>query len=728
MKPRPQAPTPAPLEAAGTPERVRGMGRVVIVPAAGVLLALLALLGAGVWWRLSVEAERVEATRATITAQSLAASDDLQLAVSPGDAQALAASARMIGQAMERDPRLVYVSVSAVNGATLFSRFRRDTEGRSVEADWGIFDGAQKSLATGEARAVPSTDVELVVAEADVAFSGILSGEVQAVPRRGAPIARLYVGMSLASEGATRTRLLASLLAAGLVALALYTAAMAVVLRRLSRRMQRVAERARAVQAGDLTARVGDETPDELGAVARAFDQATRRQARVVERISAVTSALESTAQRIAGAAESVRRGAAQQRREVDGSARVADEVANALQEIARRAEAAHGEARSGASATARISVGAEAVSRGVDQAQGAVAEGAEGVLAIARSIREVAERAEEVAAAASSTSNAIVELTATIQRVRETAEASARLAEHAGGDAERGQKSLAETLEGIDRIRIASRAIGDATAGMERRAGEIGAVLELVSDLTERTNLLALNASIIAAQAGVEGRGFAVVAVEIKDLARRTATSAGEIADLVRGVSDEAAEARRAALAGSAAVEDGAERAAASATALAGIFARVRESAQLSLSIATSTDEQVRASRYVSDAMEKVTTAVSEIARATAEQTHQGDQLGELSERLRQLVLGVGDATREQRDGLRQVAASVEALQGTVERVAAAQHARAGDGARMRSALGTIRQVAAGHEGAVAALDAAVEELQANAHALAGELDRIRT
>jgi hypothetical protein len=44
-----------------------------------------------------------------------------------------------------------------------------------------------------------------------------------------------------------------------------------------------------------------------------------------------------------------------------------------------------------------------------------------------------------------------------------------------------------------------------------------------------------------------------------------------------------------------------------------------------------------------------------------------------------------------------------------------------------MRSALGTIRQAAAGHEGAVATLDAAVEELQANAHALAGELERIR-
>ncbi len=704
----------------------RSIGRSIVGPATVILVVVQTVLGMRAWFRLSEEAERVETTRAQITAQALAASEDVSMAVSPGDAPSLESAARTIQAAMARDAQVAYVVLTGPKGVVA-SRFRSDPEGSALRADAGALQKLEASVEPGAPQLLSSGSVDMVIASGDVAFSGLASADL-APPPVGAPIGRLFVGISMQAEAAARRKLLVSTVLADALGVALYVAAMLWVVRRVSRRMSRVTAIAHAVQGGDLTARTLDPIADEVGQVARAFDEAAERIARIVGAIGEAADAVEANARRIGGAAQTVRGGAVDQRQEADGASRIADEVAGALQEIARRTEAAQAEARSGAAATARISVAVDGVAQGIDEAVRAVEGTADAAAGIARSINDIAGRAEEVAGAAASTSSAILELNTTIHRVRETAEAAARLADHAGGDAERGQDALAATLEGIDRIHEASSAIRELTAALERRTREIGGVLSLVGELTERTNLLALNASIIAAQAGVEGRGFAVVAAEIKELSRRTASSAGEIAQLVAGIEEDAAAARRAAEVGAASVDDGRERARATAAALGEIFTRVRDSAQLSLSIATATDEQVRASRYVADRMNEVTASVDQIARATAEQKRQGEQAAQLTTRLRDLVRTVGEAIREQRNGAREVAAAVDALRASFEQVAVAHRARAGDGARLREAMARIRAAAGGHEGAVDALEKAVAELQAQASSLGGQLDRLHT
>ena len=75
-------------------ERARSIGRSIVGPATAVLIAVQAVLGGRAWFRLSDEAERVETTRAQITAQALAASEDVSMAVSPGDAPSLESAAK----------------------------------------------------------------------------------------------------------------------------------------------------------------------------------------------------------------------------------------------------------------------------------------------------------------------------------------------------------------------------------------------------------------------------------------------------------------------------------------------------------------------------------------------------------------------------------------------------------------------------------------------------------
>lgn len=494
----------------------------------------------------------------------------------------------------------------------------------------------------------------------------------------------------------------------------------------MGRRMERLAEVAQRIEGGDLKARIGELMPEELGTVGRALDVAADRLTHAVGHISSTAQTVERTANDVGDAKNTLQRGISTQVRDVDDALQSIRDIMQALTGVIKQAESTRDEMRQIANVTQRLANTVQESTSTVEEAERVVTLTNESIQQAASITADIAKHADTLSDTTASTASAMLEMKHSISRVRETAITAASLAEQAGVDAERGTQVLTESMNGIEHIREASRAIGSVTEDLERRVGEIGDVLHLITELTRRTNLLALNASIIAAQAGAEGRGFAVVADEIKDLARRTAISAGSIDTLIQAVAEGAHAARRAAVAGADAVESGTTLASEAARTMTDILSRLRNSATMSKSIASATEEQARSSAYVTRSIQEVQGHVNEISTKAVEQTRRTEYLQRQVSRSRELIEVLSKTSREHREGMVQVADTVSRVVRALEDMSNSQRSRLAEGERVRGMLEVLRRVVTGHRDQIAAFDRAVTDLQIQAMNLRNELARM--
>jgi twitching motility protein PilJ len=123
------------------------------------------------------------------------------------------------------------------------------------------------------------------------------------------------------------------------------------------------------------------------------------------------------------------------------------------------------------------------------------------------------------------------------IEEVSGRASASATVARQSLGAADHGRLAVQNAIAGMNGIRDQIHETAKRIKRLGESSQEIGGIVELISDLTEQTNVLALNAAIQAASAGEAGRGFTVVAEEVQRLAERSAEATGRISTLIRAI-----------------------------------------------------------------------------------------------------------------------------------------------------------------------------------------------
>ena len=235
----------------------------------------------------------------------------------------------------------------------------------------------------------------------------------------------------------------------------------------------------------------------------------------------------------------------------------------------------------------------------------------------------------------------AIDQRTRSILHVSENAAESARVAEQSLATAKKGGDSVREGIAGMNALRDQIQETAKRIKRLGESSQEIGEIVELIGDITEQTNVLALNAAIQAAAAGEAGRGFSVVAEEVQRLAERSANATRRIGAIVKAIQGDTQDAVNAMEVSTQGVVEGTLLADAAGHALQEIESVSAQLASLIKDISAATQDQVRTAERITQNMQEilqVTRQASDGARRSAQSM---DQLTALAEELKVSVSG---------------------------------------------------------------------------------------
>ncbi|MGE5682273.1 MAG: methyl-accepting chemotaxis protein [Bacillota bacterium] len=269
-----------------------------------------------------------------------------------------------------------------------------------------------------------------------------------------------------------------------------------------------------------------------------------------------------------------------------------------------------------------------------------------EATQATASSASEISSSSEQMAAGSQEQSqqttevvSAVEEMTKTILESTQNAAKASENSRLASESATEGQKKVEDTKRGMLKIVQSTKSTGEKITSLAKKTEQIGEIAQVIDDIADQTNLLALNAAIEAARAGEQGRGFAVVADEVRKLAERTTKATKEIADTIRQIQSEAKEADQSMNEANKVVEEGMNLTEAVALSLSQILEINQRVSDIVSQVAAASEEQSSAAEQISKNIEGISSVTQQSAAGTEQIAKAAEDLNRLTVNLQELV-----------------------------------------------------------------------------------------
>ncbi len=407
----------------------------------------------------------------------------------------------------------------------------------------------------------------------------------------------------------------------GIVCSILFAAYLTSPMRRMVNTLSEIAD-----MKGDLTQEITVNSADELGELAAQFNRMLANLRTLISnirdnthKVAGTSSGLSDTASKARQATErivtaiedtvrAVEEGSEKQRESVEKAARVMDQFNLSLQQVAS---------------------GAAEQAEHVGRASGYVNE-------IADEIHQVAESSRTVADSSASTAEA----------------------------AQAGKEVITGTVDGMEKIRSIVQEAAENIDKLGSRSQQIGEIIQVIDDIAEQTNLLALNAAIEAARAGEHGKGFAVVADEVRKLAERSGKSTKEISDLVMTITR--------------GIETSVSAMSVAVSEVDTVFTRAAEAGDMLreiLNLAEKADKQVQqineSTLRISEKSRDMVSAIDTVAAIVEENSAVSCEMAAGSKDVRGMVTNIGYVSSQTSQAVRDVATSGEEMRSVVEKIA---------------------------------------------------------
>ncbi|MFV0348202.1 MAG: methyl-accepting chemotaxis protein [Halodesulfovibrio sp.] len=361
--------------------------------------------------------------------------------------------------------------------------------------------------------------------------------------------------------------------------------------------LSRVVGFAEAVAKGNLNSSLSEQRGDELGKLA-----------------DAIRTMVGSLKERIEEAAH---------------KSEAADIAAREAQEAMRTAEAAGKKAEAG---RASILQAAEQLQQVVEVVTSASEE-------LSAQIDQSSKGADIQTQRAGEAATAMEQMTASVIEVASNAAAAAQSAETTRVKAQAGSGVVQQAVREINQVQQQSTVVKNDMTQLDQQAESIGQIMNVISDIADQTNLLALNAAIEAARAGEAGRGFAVVADEVRKLAEKTMTATKEVGDAIKGIQSGTRQTAENLDLTVKTIGEATRLATESGHSLDEILHLVEDVTSQVQTIATAAEEQSAASEQISHSVEEVNTISAETSQAMNQASEAVAELANQAQRLKDLI-----------------------------------------------------------------------------------------
>ena len=235
------------------------------------------------------------------------------------------------------------------------------------------------------------------------------------------------------------------------------------------------------------------------------------------------------------------------------------------------------------------------------------------------------------------STATAMEEMNSTVLEVARNASEASESTEACHNKAAEGADLVKKVIASIQQVDSITQDINVNMEQLNGQAEAIGGVMDVISDIADQTNLLALNAAIEAARAGEAGRGFAVVADEVRKLAEKTMLATNEVGDSIKGIQTSTASNRERVVMATQAAGEANELATVSGNALQEIVELTNTNSGLVAGIATAAEEQSATSDEINNAIDDINRIASETADGMNQSADAVGDLARLAQELRE-------------------------------------------------------------------------------------------
>jgi methyl-accepting chemotaxis protein len=246
---------------------------------------------------------------------------------------------------------------------------------------------------------------------------------------------------------------------------------------------------------------------------------------------------------------------------------------------------------------------------------------------------------AAQQAATVSEVTSTMEELAATARQIAQNAESVTNSAEQAAQAVEDGRESLFAFVQSMNSIETGNRTINDNIVALNRHVQQIRGIIDLINDIADRTDLLALNAALEGTKAGEAGKGFLLVAAEMRRLAENVFSSTAEIKQLIAEVTEATNATVMANESGMRATREGTERAGEAERAFGRIVDTIEETSKAAKQISLATQQQHTGTDQIVAAMGEVSSVAQQGVEGIRSTTQAVGELSATASQLKQLV-----------------------------------------------------------------------------------------